>query len=182
MLRALSEVFHWAGLVPLAALAVLWVRDRPRPPALWGIAGAFAVSWVADTLAHWMPPGWAVSAVYPVAQFGILYLVLAPPTLALACTVATGAVAIWAIDAGTYSGPDALIRIVGALFILSLSTGSRPPIRRALFVYFGLGAVCWAPLVFLPGESPAFLFCWLAYQSCRMLGLGLLTWTLWRDY
>lgn len=164
-----------AAVLPFA---VVVIRRRAVVPVLLGCA--FMVSAGADLATAVLHlPQWAVSATYPVIQYGLVYIALTGSTLASLLLLATGAFAMWAVTQGAWERPDAVPRIIGALATTGL-LWDRPPARPyvpALVVYFGVGTVCWIAYVSMPGLWP-----WLAYQACRLVGLGLFTVAVWREY
>lgn len=169
-------------LAPAVPMLVLWFRRSRNLVHRW-IVGALAVSLVADLVNFWARPGWFVSSVYPVAQLGILYGVLAPRRIALVLLLVTATVAMLAVDTGAWSAPDAALRLTGALAVVALVSHRTDLglIRPALIVYCGLGACWWVWLPWFTERPEAFLGAWLGYQGCRLTGLGLLTWAVARD-
>jgi hypothetical protein len=164
------------GLLPLAFLGFLRVRGQRRDAAWVWLAGAFAVSWIADVIAGYLPvpDRWVVSLVYPVTQTSLVAAVLLPRRRAIILTVVlavTGCIAaLW----HGVEGPDIVLRTVAWLAIIGiLADRSELPLRLswALFVYFGLGWIAWlvhAELLVVPS--------WYAYQSVRLVGLLLFCW------
>jgi hypothetical protein len=169
VLGAFALFTMFAGLVPLA---VVWLeRRRGFAPRVWLITAAFGVSCVSDFTVLYSAPPWLVSAVYPVVQYGLLYLALAPRLTAISLLLLTGGLAGIAIRYGAWERPDALPRVAGSLAVIALS---RMP---GLWVYFGLGTVGWVWYCATPDLWP-----WLAYQACRLVGLTLFTVAVWRDH
>jgi len=74
VVSVVTELAHWLGLAPVAWLAL----RRERRSDWWWLAGAFGVSWIADTAAHLWGHPWFVSAVYPVSQAALIGAVLLP--------------------------------------------------------------------------------------------------------
>lgn len=149
------------GLVP-----VLWLALRKeRRVEWWWLAGVFGVSWLADTAAHWVNP-WLVSAVYPVAQAGIVGAVFLSRREAALLV----AVLVWVgvLSAGWGTVPDLLLRTVAWLAVVGivwpLPLGS---LRVALLLAFGLGWLCWVGYQFAPGWTS-----WGVYQGVRAVSLG----------
>jgi hypothetical protein len=163
------------ALLPLAWLVSLAVTGRRRDAAWWWLAGAFAVSWLADTAADLLPrnAGWVPSLIYPVAQTTIVAAVLLPRRSAwwlLSALVAVGLAAAVHVSA---QGPDILLRSVADLIVVAI-LAVRPelpnPLRLGLFIYFGLGWIAWM----LHAERLS-LATWYPYQVCRLAGLILVS-------
>lgn len=172
------EVFHWVALAPLVAVVL---RRRNRW-AHW-LAVAFAVSWIADMIAEFLPPEqrWAVSATYPVTQAGLLYACLTTREQALGLLVVTTVIAFVTALTWATIGPDAALRLVIAVILVWLvqRRWDLGWIRTGLLIYFGAGALCWVWLPFVPRD--VLVWPWLGYQGCRMLGLACVTWGLWDE-
>lgn len=158
------EVTHHMALIPL----VWCLARKERRAEWWWIAAAFGISWVADTLAHFLDP-WLVSAVYPVSQAAIIGAVLLSRDDAKVFLVALVAVALFSLR---FPRPDLILHTVAWLSIVgvvwSLPIGR---LRIALLVAFGLGWVAWLSFVLSPTWAT-----WGAYQSVRALGLGMFCW------
>lgn len=159
------------ALLPLAWLGGLTARGRKREVQWWFLAVAFAVSWLADTTAHWLPP-LAVSVAYPIAQATIVIAVfdtkLASQAVAVLTIVTMTVVALQGTDK-----PDAFVHTVIWLFVAAVAYlhAKLPRLRIALLVYFGLGLAGWIAYVIRPGIPT-----WSIYQSIRLLGLSLFCW------
>src|SRR5947208_264158 len=107
----LPEIAHQMSLLPLLWLALLHARGVHRDAAWWWIAGAFGVSWLADTAAHWVSP-WMVSAVYPVSQSAIIGAVLLGRRDAMAFLGALVCMALLSLFWEGVNGPMILLRTV----------------------------------------------------------------------
>lgn len=166
-----GEVAHQMALLPLASVAALRVSGVQPDVAWWWLAAAFAVSWLADTAAHFLPAsaGWVPSIVYPVLQTGLIVAVLMPRSLAwlvMGGLVALGLAAAVHVSA---SGPDVVLRSAadGMIVLVALLRVALPvALRASLLVTFGLGWLAW--LAF--SRHPA-LSAWYLYQCCRLAGL-----------
>lgn len=152
------------GLLPLAWLVV---TKRGAGAAWWWMAGAFAVSFVADVLTlvydHRL-----VSQVYPVLQAGLFAAILLPRKYA-EWTIAVILVAASASIAGRNAdGFDVLMRVIafgsvaGVAWMLPQSA-----LRTSLLVYFAGGAVAWCGYVLAPGWTS-----WGLLQMARAVGIG----------
>lgn len=170
------EAAHLLGLVPLAWLIHLLIRGQAREPYVWGVAVAFAVSFMADLAVDLGAAPMLASLVYPVSQAGIVGAALLPRQralgLVLALVVVGASAALWQ---GT-TGPDLLLRTVAFGLVVAMAHGQAPRLRFALTVYFGCGLVAWWLYVGMPGWGT-----WGGYQLCRALGVGGFCWATARD-
>lgn len=166
----IPEIAHHMALLPLLWLAVLWMVEQKRDPALWWLSGAFAVSWIADTAAHWVNP-WLISAVYPVSQAAIVAAVLLKRDDALVFLFSITVIGIISITFQELQQPNVLrsaswAAIVGIVYPLPLGR-----LRSALMVTFGIGLAAWILYAAFPGWPT-----WIAYQGVRATGIVLFCW------
>lgn len=152
------------GLIPLAVVAL----RRPKGSAWWYLAGAFAVSFVAD-MAGRFGYGFIGSQTYPVLQVGIIALVIAPRPVAIG---AIGLIALASAVSLGYrdaKGLDYLLHAVawGSTALLAYRYLMPGALRTALLVGFGGGLVAWTGFVIDPGW-----FYWFALQTTRALAAG----------
>lgn len=148
---------------------------HPRYLRGWAVAAAMLVSILADLSVSFGAPQWVVSAIYPVLQLGILILAVHPPWWRRTPWL-VGGIAGLGVVAGTWRQPNAILHTLGAALVLSLLPHSPPKWRWPLVVYFVGGMVAWWGYVAAPGLWP-----YLAYQACRLVGLGGLTYGMVRD-
>jgi hypothetical protein len=157
------------GGVPLVWLAMLRVTGRVRAPGWWCIAGAFAVSWVADGAAHWIDPD-IVGNLYPLTQASMT----AVATLHLRDSGRMVAVFIVAALASVlWTGPrgfDVLLRCVafGSVAGIAYASVGWGLLRPALLIYFGAGLAAWLAYAASPSWGT-----YLCYQWTRALGIAL---------
>jgi len=159
------EVAHTLGLVPLAWLAL----RREHRLQWWALAGAFAISWLADTLAHGVDP-WFVNALYPVSQAGLVAVVLLPrrdAKLAIGVLVVAALLVLWLEG---IQGPDVLLETVSAGVVVG-SVWRHPQFRGSFATAFGGGWLAWMGYLLAPG-----LATWGLYQTVRALGVGWFCW------
>lgn len=166
------EVAHWMGLVPLLWLALLRFRGRTIGVEWYWLAGVFAVSWLADTAAHFANP-WVMSKVYPVSQAAIVGLVLLSrreALLLIATLVWVGALDVVWIGVGDF---DILLRTVAWLSVVGIIFPLKQlgRLRLSLLVAFGVGWVCWMGYAIWPGWTS-----WSGYQLTRLAGILLFCW------
>lgn len=160
-------VAHHMGLVPLVWLLLLSWRGRNLGAAWFWLSGAFAVSWLADTAAHWTDSH-MISVVYPVSQAAIVGFVFLSRREALAFIIALLVVGIADVFWKGVSGPDILLRTVAWLSVVGIlwQLKQLQRLRTALLVYFGLGWLCWMGYAIWPGWRS-----WSAYQITRLVGI-----------
>lgn len=169
-LPVISLVAWGLGLVPL-----LCVAATKAPKAYWWLAGAFAVSFLADASAlltaapHW------VSRVYVVSQaalVGAVFLDRPDALWTLAALVFLGLVGVFLQPAG----PELFTHTCAWGLVALLAYEIAPqPLRRSLLVYFGWGLLAWAAYVMVPGWPS-----WLAYQGTRLVGIALFGYACWK--
>lgn len=169
----LRETAHQIALAPLLFLAGLHVTGRHRGAAWWWLAGAFLVSWVADSAVDLGVDWWLVSVVYPVSQAAIVGAVLLDRSDAIRLALVLSVVGMVSVLWRGVSGPDVLLRTVawGAVVGVAWQYRAIGRTRLALLVYFGVGLVAWYVYVFAPSW-----WTWGGYQAVRALGIGAFCW------
>jgi len=166
------------GLVPLLWLGALhWCGER-RSREWWGVAAAFGISWVADTITHRWGQPWLVSAIYPVSQAAIIGIVLLPRREAqwfIATLCAVGIIAV--LIEGT-TKPQWILHVFGWSEIVWLL---RPlplgKLRAALFVAFGVNLIPWVLFTLWTTWEM-----WCLYQGVRAVSLGMFCLASWRPW
>lgn len=164
-----SEFTHALGLVPLLWLAGLaFQRDR-RDAAWWWLALAFAVSFLADTLAHGLNAE-VVGNVYPVLQSAMIGLILLDRRDAVTFAVVLGSVATVAMLAENPAGIDLFLATVawGAVTVFAWQRPMLGLLRWCLVVTFGGGLLAWFGYAMEPGWTT-----WGLYQLTRVAGTAL---------
>lgn len=169
MIRLVSELATWIGLIPLICLGTLWWHGDKRDAAYWWLAAAFGVSWLADMAALLIDP-YIVTLVYPVSQTGLVAAVFLSRRGArwlVLGLLGIGAIAAMIHEPGK---PDLLLRACAWAMIVAMveDLNALPTIRASLLVYFGLGILAWAGYVVSPGWTS-----WLLFQCCRVVGLSI---------
>lgn len=167
VILALPEVAHQMALLPLLSLWLLWGAKQDRNVAWWWVAMAFAVSWVADSASHLLPP-WVISLAYPVTQAALVGAVLLERRDALLLTVCLGILGIGAATWGDLHGPDLLLRTAawGSIAVVAYERKALDRLRVSLLVSFGLGLVCWMGYAAWPGWTS-----WSLYQGVRLAAI-----------
>lgn len=157
------EIAHQMGLVPLLCLAVLYLRGVNRDVGWWWIAGAFGVSWLADSATHWVAP-WVISAVYPVSQAAIIGAVFLPRAKAWMLLFLLVAIALVALGWEGATGPDLLLPTIvgGTVAVIVLPQKALGWLRWSLLVGFTGTAIVWWAYAEWPGWTT-----WALYQSLR---------------
>jgi hypothetical protein len=166
------ELAHHMALLPLVWLAWLAAWEDRRGAEWWWLAGAFFVSWLADSAAHVADP-WLVSLVYPVSQAAIVGAVLLEreeAALFVGSLVTVGVVAVLWRGVGT---PDVLVHTVAwaSIALVAFDRAALGRLRLALLVAFGFGWLAWLGYTVTPGWPS-----WLCYQGVRALGIGCFCW------
>lgn len=166
-------VSQWMVLFPLALLLYLHQRGESRNIAYWWIAGAYAVSWVADWLADLLPVQ-IPSLVYPIVQSAIVGAVL--------LSAPDGRVFVWAlcglalVAIGFLPDLDVLLRTV-AWLVISVAAWRAQTIgltRAALLVTFGAGLIGWYAFLILQSVPS-----WYGYHLCWAVGVLLYCGAIW---
>jgi len=171
-----NEIAHYMALVPLAVLGGLHARGRERDAAWWWMACAFAISWVADSVASQLVPvhRWAVTLVYPIVQSAMIGVVLLSRRAAFVLLGGLVAIGCLAVFWRGVKGPDVILHSVASLSVAGIVWIRRDiplRLRMALVVYFGLGLVAW--LLFAQQHS---IPTWYGYQGARLAGLLVFSW------
>lgn len=166
------EVAHWMGLAPLVWLALLRVRGRSIGVEWYWLAGVFAVSWLADTAAHW-GNSWLVGLAYPVSQAAIVGLVLLSRREGLTLIITLVIVGVVDVLWFGIESPDILLRTVawGAISVIAYRFHQLGRLRASLLAAFYFGLLAWIAYVIWPGWTS-----WSLYQSTRLLGILLFCW------
>ena len=154
------------GLVPLGVVTWRWWTDGEMPAQYWWLGVAFAVSWLADSAAHWLNP-WTVTFVYVVGQSCLVAAVFLSRRDAIAFLGAMLVVGVIAILA--QPGRDFLLHIVGwasVACVVAEQGKALSRMRAALLVYFGLGVVAYVVYAGWPSFPT-----WGAYQLTRLAGI-----------
>jgi hypothetical protein len=167
-----DEAAHQMALGPLLWLAALRARGTVVGTAWWWLAGAFFVSWLADTGAHVVDP-WLMSLVYPVSQAAIVGAVLLEREDAVLFVLALALVGILAVLWRGVGTPDVLVHTVawGSIACVAFDRDALGNLRLALIIAFGFGLVAWLGYTITPGYQT-----WLCYQGVRALGIGTFCW------
>lgn len=156
----------------MALLPLAWCLVRgERRQAWWWIAGSFAVSWLADTAAHWGNP-WPPAAVYPVSQAAIVGMVLLERWQAMLLATVLAVVGIVGVLWEGVLGPTVFLQTVAAGAVVWI-VWPRPlgRLRVTLLTAFGGTALAWIGYVLMPGWTS-----WGAYQGVRAVSIALFCW------
>lgn len=166
------EFAHHMGLLPLFWLAFLRSRGKAVGIEWWWLAGVFAVSWIADSAAHYAD-SWVIGAVYPVSQAAVVAAVLLPRKESIALVLVLVSVGIVSTAWREPEGPDVLLRTVAWLSVVGIiwRLPQLERLRTSLLVTFGAGWLAWMGYVIRPGW-PSYLM----YQGTRLLGILLFCW------
>lgn len=155
------------ALVPLVWCAL----RRERRPEWWWLAGAFAISWVADTMAHFSDP-WIPAAVYPMSQAAMVGTIFLPRGKAMLLVTVLGIAGIVGVAGEGVTGPDLLLQTVSFGSVVGIVWPLAPSrLRTTLLVAFGLGWLAWVGYLLNPGWAT-----WGFYQAVRAVSLGMFCW------
>jgi hypothetical protein len=165
-------IAHHMALLPLVWLGWLRVRGKRLDVAWWWLAGAFAVSWLADTAAHFTD-AWVIGAVYPVSQAALVCFVFLSRDDAMKVVLVLMVVGIADIIWHGVDSPDILLRTVAWLSVVGIVWPLRQlgRLRASLLVAFGIGWWCWMIYAISPGW-----WTWGVYQLARLAGILLFCW------
>ncbi len=172
-----AEIAHWMALLPLAMLAGLSVGGHRCDPGYWWIAGGFSVSWLADTVAHWVNP-WTVTLVYPITQTTLILAALLTRKATIYVLGALAFIAVITLVLRGTKGPDLILHSASSLVVVAVAfeMWELPArLRASLIVYFGAGLITW--LIHVQWLVVA---TWYPYQAARLAGLLLFCYAAWR--
>lgn len=157
------------GLVPLVWLAILHFQGKIRGAEWWWLAGAFSVSWLADTVSHFTGHP-LVGMTYPVLQAGIIGAVFIFQRDAILFVVALMVAGIADVLLNGILPHDVFLRTVAWLSVVGVVYPLRQlgRLRTSLLVYFGLGLATWYGYAIWPGWTS-----WGLYQGVRLAGIVL---------
>lgn len=161
----------WLGLLPLV---FVWAKNAPK--AFWWLAGAFAVSWLADAVTFFTVQPWWTSRVYVVSQSALVCAVFLsrPQALGLLVVLVCGGLCAIMLEP---KGPEIPLHLVAWGLAAGIAEDEAPqPLKRALLAYFGLGSLVWLFYVAL-GLQHSW---WLAYQGTRVVGISLFGYACWK--
>lgn len=161
-----QQVTWHMALLPVLVLLSLHQSGAKRDVAYWWIAGAFAVSWVADALAHVVDPH-VTTLCYPIVQSAIIGAVLLRQREGRQFVYVSVLCGLFAIV--FLPSYDVLLRTVAWSAVTVMAMQARRQIgltSLALTTSFGVGLVSW----YLYNLTPSFET-WAVYQAVRALGL-----------
>lgn len=167
---AITEVTHYMALLPLVWLTVLVSQGHRRSVIWWGLAVVFAVSWVADTAAHFVDP-WLVSALYPLAQALVLGIVILPPQAAARWTALVIGAGLGAWSVRGIARPDIFVHTVAWVGMILVVWNYPGRLRQVVVSAFGIGWLAWVVYSIDPSWAT-----WGLYQGVRALSLGAFCW------
>ena len=157
------------ALLPVIWLGVLSSYGQRRSPLWWALALVLAVSWIADTAAHFIDP-WIVSAIYPFIQALLLSIVLLPLAALRQVAVVLISVGVLMLWLGGATHPEVIGRTITWTSLLVVAWPHQA-IRWPIVLTFGLGWLGWIAYSLHPGWAT-----WGCFQGIRALGLGSFCW------
>lgn len=183
-MRLASELFHWAALLPLAACAVGWWRQRDPGAFAWLLAVAVGLSAVADSLsamvaAQGQPNAWVGYLVGPL-QLGLVVALVAPSVaIRWVLWVGLASLAVASALRGPLDRQETVIEVVGGLLVGWLAVG---PFASSIRLFWGWTIPATVGLVAAVPGSSVWWGCWWVYQGVRMVGIGACTWEVARGF
>lgn len=163
------ELAHHMALVPLLWLGLLAYYGQRRSPLWWALGFVFAVSWLADTWAHFIDP-WLVSAIYPMLQAVIFGVVILPPKALGRFVASLGLIAGIAFGLRGIGRPEVFLHTVAWMGLCWLAWPIRE-LRFPVLLGFGVGWLGWIVYSIAPGWPS-----WGIYQGIRAIGMGGFCW------
>ncbi len=171
-MRALADFYA----VPLLALCVAHLTGRRFDGAVWIIAWAIFVSFVANVVGfYYRDLTWQMTHYYPALQISLVVVALSSrrafQVWAVSYVVMLAALSVSQIQPDS---PEVVVRVGAATVVClladqNLSVGK---IQTALLIYFGVGPAFQFLYLFIPATAPEFFLPWFGYQSCAMLAMG----------
>ncbi len=143
-----------AALVPAIALIVKGPTKLPSSYLLLSLA--FAVSWVADSVAWALGGSWGALYIAVPIQIGLVLMAVTDRRM-----LALGVLGVLAVASMlTFPGPEILVTVVGSTALLVLVRGE---MFWPVYLYFGLGTILYMMMV--TGEFTQY---WYGYQASRL--------------
>ncbi len=168
------------GLLPLVFLGGLRVVGHRCDIGYVWIALGFAVSWVADVVAGFLPvkDRWAVTLVYPITQTTLILAALLTRRATIYVLGALAFIAVVTLALRGTKGPDIILHSAASLVVVAVAFEMwELPVRLrvSLIVYFGMGLITW--LIHVQWLVVATYW---PYQGSRLAGLLLFCYAAWR--
>jgi len=128
-----------------------------------------AVSWLADSAAHWVDPR-VISALYPIVQVILVAFVVLPPIAAHRLILAIVMIAVASLAARGVARPDVFVRTICWAGIV-LMLWPTPSLRVTVLSAFGLCWLAWIGYSLSPSWAT-----WGVYQGLRAGADGVFCW------
>lgn len=169
VVKLIVETAHCMGIAPIIFVLV---RDRLGFKVelhYWWLAVALAISFMADSAAHWVDP-YVVSVVYPLSQAVLVAACIVPRRSAIIFLGVLVPVGIFSVLIGKDLGGDAVLRTVAFLGVCVAlwPLQSLGVLRLSLLCYFGASWVYWMAYAAWPSTAT-----YLLHQSARFVGITL---------
>lgn len=178
--------------MPILWLAALMLAGRRRDYAWWLLASALGVSFVADSLRHYVDKD-IVGNMFPLSQSALIGIVLLNTRTALNLILALVAMGSLSLLWRGPDGVDVVLRATAWLMIAGLAYRHRylsPPLRASLIITFGGGWLGWIVYTAVRayymepdgwhGPFWATWYPWLTYQFIRLTGTAVFCYAAWR--
>jgi hypothetical protein len=179
-----QEVSHFAGLLPLAAVAWLSLR-RPVEPTAVILGAVFAMSFALDMTGAALgdagvPNLWLTYILAPV-QFGLLLAVVMPVRYRRIVWGFFGLLVAASFARATFDAPETFVHVLGGAFV-ALAAWTQPAFER---YRTGVMLYCVATIpgllamgFFTPGWTVEWLAAWGLYQVVRVSALVCVAWSI----
>ena len=156
------------SLSPLLAIGALSVSGRAVRHEYMLLSVALSMSWVGDSVQHYIGGSFAAGSFWLPFQIGIAWFALLGRGLRT--------LALWGVAGLTalsfsvsFPSPDWVLTLGGSIGLL-LAANHRGKIALPVFIYFGLGSCFYLMLVMRIGVIGMALP-WYAYQGCRLAAI-----------
>jgi hypothetical protein len=178
-----QEIAHFAGLLPLAAVAWLSLRRSVESAAII-LGAAFALSYALDMTGEALadagtPNLWLTYVLAPV-QFGLLLAVVMPPRYRRIVWGFFGLLVAASLLRATFDAPETFVHVLGGAFV-ALAAWTQPAFAR---YRVGVALYCAVPIPallamgFFPPQSVPWLAAWGLYQAVRVSALVVVAWSI----
>lgn len=158
------------GIIPLLWLSAMALEGDRFDASWWWLAGAFGVSFLADSAALCGVRPDLVGNAFPIVQASIIGMVLMNRRAAGNLVGALMVIGLLAVQIQGAAGIDVILSTVafGAVSIMVWPRRELLGLRDSLLMTFGVGLVAWWGYAAWPGWLS-----WGLYQFARACGTGL---------
>ncbi len=166
---------HQVSLLPLVVVLIMYQRNKLVTSTHWLIAAALSASWFADSILSLMIRQGAtfelfIPHLFTIPQLGLMLVALVPKVTPLSVLF----MGLILLTLTTLLGGDYLtVQIIGGLIVVWYAAQANLGIIGiGIFIYFGLGSICWAAyMINFPDSLRPW---WFLYQYSRLAGIILI--------